>query len=317
MNIVKSDPRVVHFSTLIYRLLLITYPKDFQQEYSSSMSQVFRDCCLRAFHTRGLPGMLSLWSLTLTDYIESAFEEFTRKVTHLNLSRFIRLSGWALILGTAMFLTGVLVGRLMSWHGSAFDPFNLYSRPIDQFVEVLSYILIPSAVLLLTIGVMGIYLLFGNKAGLLGKMGLQAGMVGGGLALATCLGGGKGGLTQFLLYNQVGGNLLWDLGMLGMFLLFGGIFTFGIGAIRHQLRSLWKFIPLIAGALIPLRILLGYLQEATTEGFYRWSLDMQIANTPILIITSLGLMALGYLIVNDAPKEEHIVIGKTDAPNTV
>jgi len=317
MNIVKSDPRVVYFSTLMYRFLLITYPKDFRQEYSCSMAQVFRDCCLRAFHTRGLLGMLSLWSLTLTDYIESAFEEFTRKAAHLNLSRFVRLSGWALILGTAMFLTGVLVGRLRSWHGSAFDPFNLYSRPIDQFVEVLSYILIPSAILLLTIGVMGLYLLYGTKAGLLGKMGLEAGMVGGGLALATCLGGGNFGLTQFLIINTIGGFLLFDLDMLAMFLLFGGIFTFSIAAIRHQLRSSWNFIPLIAGALIPLRILLGYLQEVTTEGFARWSLDMQMANTPILIITSLGLMALGYLIVYDAPKEEHISIGKTGAPDTV
>ena len=67
MNTLKRDPRVVFFSTLMYRLLLITYPKDFQREYASCMAQVFRDCCLRAFHTRGLPGMLSLWSLALID----------------------------------------------------------------------------------------------------------------------------------------------------------------------------------------------------------------------------------------------------------
>jgi len=122
------------------------------------------------------------------------------------------------------------------------------------------------------------------------------GITGGGLALTTCLAGDPFGLTQFLVYNQTGGWWLWDLGMLALFLLFGGIFTFDIDAVKRQLLSRWSFIPIMAGALIPLRILAGYLQEATTEGFNRWRVDMNMINILTLIITSLGLIALGYLL---------------------
>lgn len=309
MNPLKSDPQVVYFSTLVYRLLLITYPKDFQREYASHMAQVFRDCCLRAFHTRGLPGMLSLWILALVDYVKSAFEEYTHKGAHLNTKRFIRLSGWALILGTFTFLTSLFVEFLISGHGSAADPNNYYSRPIDQFFALLPNVLIPSTMLLLIIGVMGLYLLYGPRAGLLGKVGLVIGIVGGVLALTTCVAGDSYGLTLFLLSNQVGGWWLMDLDMLAMFLLFGGIFTFGIDAVKRQLLPHWNFIPILAGALFPLRIMVGYLQEATTEGFYRWRVNIQMINTPILIITSIGLIALGYLLMSDAPREERLVMG--------
>jgi hypothetical protein len=225
MRTSKSDPQAVFFSTLMYRLLLITYPKDFQREYASSMAQVFHDCCLRAFHTRGFLGMLSLWSVTLVDYIESAFVEYTRKGVHMNTSRFIRLGGLALILGTATFLTGLLVEVMILGHGSASNPNNYYSRSIDQFLAVLPYILMPSAMLLLTIGVMGLYLRYGPRASLLGKAGLVAGTAGGVLALATCIAGGSFGLTQFLLSDHIGGWWLWDLAMVAMCLLMGGIFT--------------------------------------------------------------------------------------------
>jgi len=222
----------------------------------------------------------------------------------MNISRFIRLSGWALILGTATFLTGLLVEVLISGHGSASDPNNYYSRPIDQFLAVLPNILMASAMLLLIIGVMGLYLLYGPRASLLGKVGLITSIVGGGLALATCIAGGSYGLTLFLLNNQAGGGWLWDLAALAMFLLFGGIFTFGIDAVKHQLLLHWNFIPIMAGALFPLRILTGYLQEATTEGFARWRVNIHRIDPFILIITSISLMVLGYLLMLEAPHEE-------------
>jgi hypothetical protein len=309
MRTSKSDPQAVFFSTLMYRLLLITYPKDFQREYASSMAQVFHDCCLRAFHTRGFLGMLSLWSVTLVDYIESAFVEYTRKGVHMNTSRFIRLGGLALILGTATFLTGLLVEVMILGHGSASNPNNYYSRSIDQFLAVLPYILMPSAMLLLTIGVMGLYLRYGPRASLLGKAGLVAGTAGGVLALATCIAGGSFGLTQFLLSDHIGGWWLWDLAMVAMCLLMGGIFTFGIDAVKRQLPSRWNFIPILVGVLFPLRILAGYLQETTTEGFSRWRVDLHMIDPLLLIITSVGLMALGYLLMSETHQEKILVIG--------
>jgi hypothetical protein len=182
----------------------------------------------------------------------------------MNTSRFFRLSGWALILGTAIFLTALLVVVPISERSVSADHNNYFSRPIDQFLVGLPDLLVPSVMLLLTLGVMGLYQRYGPRASLLGKAGLVASMVGGVLGFATCMADGSFGLTQFIL-NQVGGWWLGDLAMLALFLLFGGIFIFGIDAVKSRLLPRWNFIPILAGALFPLRILAGYLQEATTR----------------------------------------------------
>lgn len=310
MNTLKSDPRAVFFSTLMYRLLLVTYPKDFQREYASYMAQAFRDCCLRAFHTGGLPGMIPLWSLTLVDYVESVFKEYTRKGVNMNISRFTRLSGRALILCTCMYLAGLLIEVQISGHGLYSDPYNYYSRPIDHFLAVLPILLISSAMLLFSLGVLGLYQRFSPRASVPGKAGLVASMAGGVLAYATCITEGSYGLTHIFFSNQVGGWGLWDLDMLALFLLFGGIFIFGLDAVKRQHLPRWNFIPIIAGVFFPLRILAGYLQEATTEGFSRWNVDMYMINTLVLIITSIGLITLGTLMMSDIPQEEQLVMGK-------
>lgn len=311
MKTLKSDPKAVFLSGLIYRSLLFAYPKDFQQEFSSSMEQVFRDCCLRAFRLGGLNGMVSLWSLTLTDYVMSVFEEYWRKGAQMNTPRFIRLSGWALITGTIAFLADVIVEKLGTGRSISFDPNNYYSRPIDLILLVLPYILIPSAMLLLTIGMIGLFKLYAPKASLPGKVGLVAGFVGGALAFATCMTPyGTRVVTYFLISNRIGGIWLWDLAALGLFLLFGGLFTFGIDAIKRQLLPRWNFSPILAGALIPVRILVAYLQEATTKGWTRhWKFDITIVDPPLLIITAFGLITLGYLLISKAPQEEQLEVG--------
>ncbi len=309
MSARKSDPKAIVFSILIYRILLITYPKDFQREYAASMAQVFRDCCLRAFHTQGLPGMFSLWGRTLVDYIQSAFEEYSRKGVLMNNLRFVRLSGMALILGTAMYLSSVLVELVISGHGLANDPGNYYSRPIDQVLSILPYVLLPGSMILLIIGIMGLYVSYGSRATLLGKVGLVVATAGGSLAFVMCLTYYSSWLNIFMLSNQVSCGL-WpcDMDMLALILLFGGLFTFGIDAVQRRLLSRWSFIPIVAGVLFPVRILLGYLQEATTPDVWvRWSVDLTMMNIPVLIITSFGLITLGYLLLSGATLKERLV----------
>jgi hypothetical protein len=311
MKTLKSDPQAVYLSGLIYRSLLFAYPKEFQLEFASSMAQVFHDCCLRAFHLGGLNGMVSLWSLTLTDYVKSVFEEHWGKGVKMNTPRFIRLSGWALIIGTVAFLADVITEKLGSGRLISFDPNNYYSRPIDQVLLVLPYILVPSAMLLLTIGMIGVYKLYAPKASLPAKVGLVAGIAGGALAFATCMTPyGTGALTYFLRSNRFGGLWLWNLAALGLFLLFGGFFIFGIDAIKRQLLPRWNFIPILAGALIPVRILLAYLQEATTKGWsHQWKLDITMVDPPMLILTAIGLITLGYFLKAKAPQEEQLGMG--------
>jgi hypothetical protein len=120
------------------------------------------------------------------------------------------------------------------------------------------------------------------------------------------------GFSIYFGNNQIGGDWLSNLAALGVFLLFGGIFIFGIDAVKRQLLPHWNFIPLLAGVMYPVRILLGYLQEATTSGWSRWRVDISMINIPMLIITFFNLIALGYLLMSDAPREEKLLVGKPD-----
>jgi hypothetical protein len=310
MKTLKSDPEVVYLSSLIYRLLLNAYPNDFQREFGSNMAQVFRDCCLRAFYTRGLAGILSLWSLTLIDYIKSIFEEYSHKGVNMSTLRFIRLSGWAFIFGAAALLTSMSAVVMTSGHGLASDPYNFFSRPLDQFLAILPYIFFPSAMLLLVIGVIGIYFNYGQRVGLLGRTGMSMSIVGCVLSLVMCsIPDGWDGFTRYISGNQIGGYLPWDMAALGSFFVFSGIFIFGIEAVNRHLFLRWNLIPLLAGVLFPLRIILGYFQEATTEGWSRWRLDISMINLPMLIITAFCLIVLGYLLMSDIPQEEQLLTG--------
>jgi hypothetical protein len=293
MNTMRSDPPMVFLSTLLYRLLLISYPKGFQREYAPHMAQVFRDCSLRAFHTRGLPGMLSLWSLTLIDYIKSVFEEHTRKGVHMNNSRLIRLSGWALILGAVAML---VIPVLETQHSGnyPYDPYNYFSNPLDPYVEAVTTILGPIAILLVTIGVLGLYQRYSLASSSLGRNGLAASIIGGSLSFVV-----------FLIGQLVESAVLWYLILSGIFLLFGGIFIFGIDAVRRQPLPRWNFLPILIGIWMPLWILASIIYEAITGNW----LEIPPIDSISLVITSLGLVALGYLLTSDAPQEEQLVMG--------
>ena len=106
MNPPTTDPQAVKLSASFYNLLLATYPTRFRQEYRLHMLQVFRDCCRKANQTDGLPGMLWLWTHTFFDYLQSVIEEHSQRGVHMNKEKFIRLSGWALIVGAFAWVLG-------------------------------------------------------------------------------------------------------------------------------------------------------------------------------------------------------------------
>ena len=99
MNTPLTEPRAVNLSASLYRLLLAKYPSHFRHKYGPHVLQVFRDCCRMAYRTGGLPGIFWLWALTSFDYLQSLIEEHSQRGVHMNKVKFIRLSGWALIVG--------------------------------------------------------------------------------------------------------------------------------------------------------------------------------------------------------------------------
>jgi len=64
-------------SDSLYRLLLAAYPRQFRQEYSQQMAQVFQECCHEAYRRRGVAGLARLWVRTLSDLVSSAIHEHT------------------------------------------------------------------------------------------------------------------------------------------------------------------------------------------------------------------------------------------------
>ena len=102
-NVATSDPQLVTLSAVVYKLLLIFYPTRFRQEYGPHMAQVFRDSCLKTYCQSGMSGFVLLWALTLFDWFKTVIEEQTQRGTEMTRTKFIRLSGWALMLA-AIFL---------------------------------------------------------------------------------------------------------------------------------------------------------------------------------------------------------------------
>jgi len=167
-----SDSTPVTFSIRAYQLLLNAYPTRFRQEYGSHMVQVFRDCCLRAFRQNGTYGILKFWAITFIDLISSVLAEHLQKETEMTKSQFIKLSGWAFILGSFAFITilsGSIAGSMISS-------------------------------ILLAVGMLGLRARYGEKVGYIGKNILLVSVVGMMLAIVAIpiLGAaGFGGLLPF------------------------------------------------------------------------------------------------------------------------
>ena len=94
-----EDPRSIFISAASYRLLLLAYPSRFRYEYGPHMAQVFNDLCLRTYRHSGPPGMFSLWALMLFDLFKTVVEEHLQRGVEMTREKFIRLSGWGMMLG--------------------------------------------------------------------------------------------------------------------------------------------------------------------------------------------------------------------------
>ena len=97
-------PGVVTISAAAYRLLLIFYPTRFRHDYGPHMAQVFHDCCLKTYHQSGPPGIFALWVFTLFDWFKTVIEEQLNRGTQMTRMKFIRLSGWGMVLAAISLL---------------------------------------------------------------------------------------------------------------------------------------------------------------------------------------------------------------------
>lgn len=66
-------------SERLYQLLLRAYPRAFREEYASEMLLTFRDAYRDARRERGIGGVLSLWGIVCSDFINTACAQHARR----------------------------------------------------------------------------------------------------------------------------------------------------------------------------------------------------------------------------------------------
>ena len=278
------DDLIIVFSVKVYRVLLAAYPTKFQKEYGSDMMQVFRDCCLRAFHQNGTNGMLKLWALILFDLLRSLIEEHLQKETFMTKSKFIRLSGWSLMLGAVAFFVSVLSALVES---NFYDPYMRLKVFVFYNTGLVLGLWISS--ILLAVGILGLRARYGEQVGPAGK--------------------------NFLLNGAVAGSAIGLLGVVGSvakviswaeFLLYAGdmiilacLAIFGILALRVKPLPRWNGLPFIAGLWFP--VLLPSAMIANANGV-SGNLILNVLKGTMLL-QSVALFMLGFILQANASEE--------------
>jgi hypothetical protein len=242
------------------------------------MAQVFRDLCREIYEREGLAGFLELWLTTLFDLLKTAIEERSKEVVQMTKEKFVRLSGWALMLAGATFMLGFALGGQET---SFSDPLGGQ----DAFVEYSQLVLIPLSMASLTVGMLGMRSRYGAPVGRFGRFSLVLGAIGG--AIGTVGGIGLG--------LNVDGDGWWIATMLGLLLVLVGMLLFGITAVRKRPLPRWNALPLITGSLF-LLVPIATMITGSDE------LSVPVLATIFLLIAA-GFVALGFVVQGDSIEE--------------
>lgn len=267
---------IVTLSVKVYKALLAAYPSRFRQEYGSQMLMLFHDCCLRAVRQSG---MTKLWAVTLLDLFSSLIEEHTRKETDMTRSKFIRLSGWALMLG-AITLLLFIVGIYLEYE--VYDPF----RRFQTFNEYSLLVSIWATPILFAIGMLGLRSRFGGEVGRFGKNILLLGAIGG--PVVNILG----------VYATPRVDWGWILLFTGNAVILACLTIFGILALRLKPLPRWNGLPLLAGIWYPALFIITLTIQA-----FGWDGSPEPIFVAAVTLQSIALGVLGYILQADVPEE--------------
>jgi hypothetical protein len=278
MQPITHDPQPVAFSIRLYQALLRIYPPAFRREYGWLMAQVFGDCCRRAFQHAGFTGLLPLWARTTLDTLATAIEEHTQRGTDMSKEKFIKLSGWAFVLGGLSFFIGWLAGNRPEY-----QPHNYYSLEIDRVANAVSAPLILAALLLISVGLLGLAVRFGQASSGIGRACLVVGAASGLVAFSAW------GLE--LTGLQIPEDTAWYLFIYSMTIMFAGLGIWGVECLRRRMMARANVLPLLAGIVMPIFILTASIYEAFAG---RWVALPDLVNLALFAIIAASLVGLGF-----------------------
>ena len=266
-----TTPPILDFSQRAFTRMLVLYPREYRQEYGPLMAQLFKDCSREAIGQHGGSALLALWASTLLDLFKTAFEEHFKELTHMSKEKFIRLGGWALMIGAIFLILIITVGNLET---SFDDP--LGGR--DAWVEYLKLGVGPLCMLLLLTGTLALRSAYGQ----VGRAALSVSAV---AAFAAAV----GALGLGLLIP--GDAVSWGLFSLGAVIHFFGLGVFAVNCVQRNVMPGVNWLLVLGGFALPaLTLFQIVVQQITGTDFYlgEW------VSTSILGITAFSLLVVGY-----------------------
>jgi hypothetical protein len=166
-------------------------------------------------------------------------EEQLNRGTEMTRTKFIRLSGWGMVLAAICLLLSflpetdkIMDGLYQTFGGPATSARHDLYLSLSEGLRSLPF---PVAILLITLGLVGLYLCYGGQAGQMAKLALGIGV----------LGGVAGVFSNLLMirgyeYGRSAMNI-------SMAFMFTGMFVFGLVALWKKTMPRGNGLPALAG----------------------------------------------------------------------
>jgi hypothetical protein len=214
--------------------------------------------------------------------------EYLQKETFMTKTKFIRLSGWSLMLGAVTFFVSTL---------SALVESNFY----DSYMRLNAFVFYNTGLvlalwlgtILLAMGGLGLRTRYGEQVGISEKSFLMIGAIAGPtIGLLGVIGAIAKVLiwAEFLLYS---GNMV----------LLACLTIFGISVLRTKPLPRWNSLPFIAGFWFP--VLLPSLLILDANGV-PGNLLLNVAKGT-LILQAIALLMLGYVLQADVAQATTVI----------
>jgi len=206
----------------------------------------------------------------------------------MNNSSFIRLSGWALILGAVAFSPFIVIVMLEN---------TSFSLPVFQSGLLENAIVIGFfwSPVLIAIGMLGLRARYGNEIGTSGKGVLLLGAIAGLLVII-------GNIGQ--AYEP---DPFWGVFIIGTTIIFICMLIFGIQALIQKPLPRTNWLPLVAGLWFPMISLPGIFGIHFPAIGSTSNLVFSLFSTTGIIITTVALILLGYTLQANIMDEPEFV----------
>jgi hypothetical protein len=269
------DSQIIQFSARLYRALTSAYPPEFRREYGDLMVQAFRDSCRRAAGEGGAGAVLVIWFWTAIDFLKSIVEEYANGGVHMTREQYIKLSGWAMMVGALAFFVGLLAGSRPEY-----SPYNAVSLPIDRYANQVGWPLAFIGAILISLGILGLFFRYGRQAGAFARVCLGISFVSG-LASAA-------GMVGLAVSES---EPWWSLFFISLTIQFLAFALFGAANLRQRVLSRGNVIPLLAGISLPVLVALNL------------GLGYEPSDSVLLacfLVGFGGFLVIGYLLLSDS-----------------